>query len=196
MLSPFGPFLAEEAWDALPGTEGSVHGAEWPEPAMIDEAHEETGALIAEVASEIRGWKSDEGMALNAELDKVEVYPDEVPEAPVDTYDLSEAVSAPVHVREGVPSVELVPVDVDPDHATIGPEFRDRAGAVIGALESMDPATVAEQKELEGEIEVDLGGEVAVLPGDAVDIREEHRAASGEEVVVLEGETATILVYE
>ena len=60
----------------------------------------------------------------------------------------------------------------------------------------MDPTVVAKQKELEGEIEVDLGGEVAVLPGDAVEIREEHRAESGEEVVVLEGETATILVYE
>ncbi|MFB6311464.1 MAG: valine--tRNA ligase [Salinirussus sp.] len=195
MLSPFAPFLAEEAWDALPGADGSVHGADWPEPDFIDEAHETTGAIIAEVAAEIRGWKSDQGMALNAELEKVEVYPDDAPEAPVDTYDLSEAVNAPVHIREGVPSVELVPVAVEPDHATIGPEFRDRAGAIIAALESMDPATVAEQKELEGEIEVDAGGEVVVLPGEAVEIREEHRAASGEEVVVLEGDRTTILVY-
>ena len=31
MLSPFAPFLAEEAYHTLPGTEGSVHAAEWPE---------------------------------------------------------------------------------------------------------------------------------------------------------------------
>jgi valyl-tRNA synthetase len=162
---------------------------------MVDEDHETTGPLIADVASAVRGWKSDEGLALTEALSKVEVYPDDPPETAVDTYDLSEAVSAPVHVREGSPSVELVPVAFEPDHATIGPEFRDRAGAVIGALESMDPAEVAEQKELEGEIEVETGGEVAVIPGEAVEIHEEHRAASGEEVTVLEGELATILVY-
>jgi len=36
---------------------------------------------------------------------------------------------------------------------------------------------------------------VAVIPGDAVTVHEEHRAESGEEVDVLEGETATVLVY-
>jgi valyl-tRNA synthetase len=196
MLAPFAPFLAEEAWSALPGTEGSVHGADWPDIEMVDETHEDVGDLIADVASTVRGYKSDAGMALNADLDRVEVYPDEMPEAPVDTYDLSEATNAPVQVREGEPSVELVPVEIDPDHSVIGPEFRDQAGQVIGALEAMDTDEVATQKRLDGEIEVEVNGEVAVIPGDAVDIVEEHRAASGEEVVVLDGETCTVLVYE
>jgi len=195
MVSPFAPFLAEEAWHALPGTDGSVHGSSWPDLEMADEEAEAVGALIADTASTVRGWKSDEGMALNADLSKVEVYPDEALEPAVDTYDLSEAVNAPVHVREGEPTVELVPVEVEPDHATIGPEFRDQAGAVVGALESMDPAEVKRQKELDGEIEVDLGEEVAVIPGDAVTVHEEHRAESGEEVAVVEGDYGTILVY-
>ena len=195
MLSPFAPFLAEEAWQALPGTEGSVHATEWPELDVADVEAEAVGALIADVASTVRGWKSNRGMALNADLSKVEVYPDETPDRAVDTYDLSEAVNAPVHVREGEPSVELVPVEVEPDHATIGPEFRDRAGEVIDALEGMDPAEVHRQKSFDGEIEVDLGNEVAVLDGEAVAVREEHRAESGEEVAVLDGEGATVLVY-
>ncbi|MFB6165395.1 MAG: valine--tRNA ligase [Haloarculaceae archaeon] len=195
MLSPFAPFLTEEAWHGLPTTEGSVHAADWPAVDMVDEEAEVAGELIATVASTIRGWKSDEGMALNQELGKVEVYPEEMPERAVDTYDLSEAVNAPVHVREGQPAIELVPVDVDPDHSVIGPEFRDRAGAVVGALESMDPAEIQQQKQLDGEIEVDLGGEVAVVPGEAVDVREEHRAESGEEVTVVESELATLLIY-
>jgi len=208
MLSPFAPFLAEEAWHALPGTEGSVHDAAWPALDMADPEAEAAGALIADVASTIRGWKSDEGLALNAELSKVEVYTENSIEGPVDTYDLSEAVSAPVRIREGEPSVELAPVEVEPDHATIGPEFRDRAGEVIAALESMDPAEVKQQKRYDGEIEVDLGSdgsaessgggtprEVAVLDGDAVTVHEEHRAESGEEVAVLDGDRATILVY-
>jgi len=196
MLSPFAPFLTEEAYRGLPGTEGSVHAADWPAPEMVDPDHEAAGDLIAEIASTIRGWKSDAGLALNAPLDRVEVYPDEHPDVPVDTYDLSEAASAPVQIREGVPSVELVPVEVEPDHSVIGPEFRDQAGQVVAALEAMDPKRVAEQKSLDGEIEVDLDGEVALIPGDAVEIVEEHRAESGEEVAVLDSDIGTILVYE
>ena len=196
MLAPFAPFLSEEAYRSLPGTEESVHAANWPALEMVDEDAETTGALIAEVASTVRGWKSDTGLALNAPLERVEVYPDEDLSVPVDTYDLSEAASAPVHIREGVPAVELVPVDVEPDHSVIGPKFRDQAGQVVAALEAMDPGTVESQKTVDNEIQVDLDNEVAVIPGDAVEIVEEHRAESGEEVVVLDSDIGTILVYE
>ena len=195
MLAPFAPFLTEEAWQALPTTEGSVHASSWPALDMADEDAEALGSLIADVASTVRGWKSDAGIALNADLEKVEVYPEaDLPRA-VDTYDLSETVNGPVHIREGEPAIELVPVEVDPDHSKIGPEFRDQAGAVVAALEEADPADIQRQRDLDGEIELDLGEEVAVIDGDFVDIRQEHRAESGEEVEVLESESGTILVY-
>jgi valyl-tRNA synthetase len=196
MLSPFAPFLTEEAWQALPGTEGSVHDSDWPDLDVVDPEHEAAGELIADVASTVRGWKSDEGVALNQALERVEVYPEDPPEVPVDTYDLSEATNAPVHVREGEPRVELVPVEVDPDHSVIGPEFRDQAGQVVAALEGMDPERVAKQKKFDDEIEIEFDGEVATIPGDAVEIHEQHQAESGEEVVVLDGDHATVLVYE
>jgi valyl-tRNA synthetase len=195
MLSPFAPFLAEEAWHALPGTEGSVHASSWPD-LDGDEAGERPGAIIADAASTIRGWKSDQGMALNAPLDEVAVYPDDPPEARIDTYDLSEAVNAPVRIREGDPTVELVAVGVEPDHAALGPEFRDRTDQVVAALESMDSEVVRSQKRRDGEIEVDLGSEVVVVPGAAVDVVEEHRSAAGETVTVLEGDRSTVLRHE
>ena len=197
MLSPFAPFLTEEAYHHLPGVEGSVHGADWPDLDMADEAAEVRGQHVADVASIVRGWKSDQGMALNAELDRVEVYlTDSTDEGPaLDTYDLSSAINAPVYVEEGTPNVELVPVEVDPDHATIGPEYRDRAGEVVAAIESADPAEVKRQKDRSGEIELDVGGEVLVVDGDAVEIRQEHRAEGGEEVEVLEFDAGTVLVY-
>jgi len=194
MLAPFAPFVTEEAWHALPGTEGSVHGSAWPEPGMASREADAVGAIIADAASTVRGWKSEAGIALNEPLDRVEVYPEKSPGAPVDTYDLSEAVNAPVRVREGEPDVELVPVALEPDHATLGPEFRDRTEQVVAALESMDPADVDEQLRSRGELEVDLGGEVVVVPESAVEIREEHRSSSGERVTVLAGAHSTIIV--
>jgi valyl-tRNA synthetase len=135
-------------------------------------------------------------MALNADLDRIEVYADLEGEAALDTYDLSGAVNAPVYLEAGRPNVELVPVGVDPDHASIGPEFRDEAGAVIGALESADPAALKAQQETNGEVELDVGGEVVVLDADAFEVLEEQRSASGEEVEVVELDDATVLIYE
>jgi valyl-tRNA synthetase len=194
MLSPFAPFLTEETYRSLPGTEGSVHAADWPAIEAPDEAPAARGRLVADVASRVRGWKSEQGMALNAELDRVELYLDGDDRA-VDTYDLSSAVNAPVYIETGRPNVEMVAVDVDPDHSTIGPEYRDRGGALVGALESADPAELTAQKETSGEVELDVGGEVVVLDADTFEVVEEQRAATGEEVAVLETDDATVLVF-
>ncbi|MFD1511701.1 valine--tRNA ligase [Halomarina rubra] len=196
MLSPFAPFLAEEAYDALPGLDGSVHAAEWPTLPDFDEETVDRGQLVADVASEIRSWKSEQGMALNAELDRIEVFTDLEGDGALDTYDLSSAVNAPVYLESGRPNVELVPVGVDPDHASIGPKFRDEAGAVIGALEAADPAALKAQQETNGEVELDVNGEAVTLDADAFEVVEEQQAASGEEVEVVELDDATVLVYE
>ncbi|WP_158058777.1 valine--tRNA ligase [Halorussus halophilus] len=195
MLAPFSPHFAEEVWEYLPGTAGSVHSTSWPAPEydFAAEDAEAKGELIAEVASEVRAWKSDAGMALNAELDRVEVYSEFGRE--FDTYDLSETVNAPVYPEDGEPNVELVPVGVDPDHSVIGPQFRDKAGQVIGALESSDFDRLKKDKEIEGEVTLDVDGEEITLDGDAIEIVEEYRAESGEEVEVIETENATVLAF-
>jgi valyl-tRNA synthetase len=207
MVSPFVPHVTEEVWSHLPGTEGSVHHAEWPTVAVDDEAAEARGAVITEVAAEVRAWKSENGLPLNADLDRVEVYVEdlaalqgeaggagEVEAVAIDTYDLSEAATAPIHIDEGDPNVELVPVAVDPDYSALGPEFRDRADDVGDALEAADPEEIRRQQRA-GEIRLDVDGESVSVDPAMVDIEEEFRAASGEEVAVLETEHATVLVF-
>jgi len=196
MLAPFSPHLADEMWEYLPGTEGSVHTAEWPELDAVDEAAEERGDVIAEATREIRAWKSANGYPLNADLADVELYFDPGSEVEnVDTYDLSETVNAPVRVREGRPNVELVPVDVDGDDAEIGPEFRSEAGVVLGALAEADPEVIQAQKNSGDTVTLDVDGETYELDADWVDVEEEYRAAGGEEVAVVETEFGTVLVY-
>jgi valyl-tRNA synthetase len=214
MLAPFAPFFAEEAYHHLPNTVGSVHAADWPELEPDDDGAARRGALIADVASTIRAWKSDEGVALNAELNRVAVYLDgddgtaigatnggradtegaDADRVELDTGDLAATVNAPVGIERGEPEVERVPVGIDPDHSVIGPEFRDRAGEVIGALKAAAPEEIARRKREAGEIELDTGEESVVLDGEAVGIETEQRAA-GEEVVVLGAAGATVLVY-
>jgi valyl-tRNA synthetase len=193
MLSPFAPFITEEAWSHLP-TEGSVHNASWPDPPAVDEAAAGRGSKIAAVAAAVRGWKSDEGKPLNAELDRIEVYLDE--EVPLDTYDLADTVNAPVYIESGTPNVELVPVDVDIDHSELGPVFRDKAGAVVGRLDSADPVELQAELATAGHVEFEIDGETVTVESDMFDIVEEQRSEGGEEVVVLEADDATVLVVE
>ncbi len=194
MLAPFSPFVTEEVWSHLPGADGSVHTANWPDLAIDDPEAEQAGRLIASVASEVRAWKSDQGYALNAELDKVELYLDGL-ERPPDTYDLAETINAPVLLREGSPSVELEPVDVDVDHSVLGPEFRDRAGDVVAALESADPAELAAQSVSTGSVELEVDGEAVTVDAEAFEVVEEHRGEGGEAVDILEVKDSTAIVY-
>ena len=196
MLSPFSPFFAEEVWSHLPTEAESVHAARWPsvDEPWTDDQH--VGALIVEVAEAIRAWKSDAGLALNAEIERVELYPtlDLDEDHGIDTYDLSNAVNGPVYIKSGRPAVDLVPVDISIDQRVIGPEFREQAGAVISALEAADPAELAREKVHKGEFEIQIDGEVVVVDAEAVEIIEEQQAASGEEVELLETEHATVVI--
>jgi valyl-tRNA synthetase len=67
---PVIPFVTEEIWSYLPGTDGLLMGARWPEPdeSLIDpEAEAEVARAIAAV-QELRGWRDRIGAAPAAVL--------------------------------------------------------------------------------------------------------------------------------
>ena len=196
MLSPFSPHVTEEIWNHLPGTEGSVHDAAWPEVDMLDEEAEVAGEHIAETASEVRAWKSENHIPLNEPLDRVELYFDAGDDASLDTYDLSETVNAPIKLVEGRPDIELVPVEVDADESEVGPEFRSDAGAVMQAVDAADPAEIQAQMHSGDTVTVDAAGETYELDAGWLTVDEEYHAQSGEEVAVIETSFGTVLVYE
>jgi valyl-tRNA synthetase len=193
VLAPFAPFITDEAWRRLP-TDGSVHESSWPDPPRPEGA--DRGALVARVAAAVRGWKSEQGIPLNAELDRVDCYLDDPDEfdAALDTYDLSNATNAPVRVETGTPAVESVAVDLEPDPSVIGPRFRERAGAVTAAIESLDPEPAAAALGADDELSVAVDGETVTVGADAVTVHEELRTPAGESVAVLDVEGATVLV--
>jgi len=193
MLAPISPFVTEELWHHLPGTEGSVHEAAWP-AIDVPDGDTTVGEDIAEAAREIRAWKSSQGIALNEELERVELYFDDEPEHGVDTYDLSETVGAPIRTSLGRPDLEQVATGVDPDEAKIGPTFRDDAGAVMAALEAADPDEVKAQLDSGGPVEVKVDGEEMEIESEMVTVPTEFRTTAGEEVAVLEATFGTIVI--
>jgi len=68
LLAPFLPYFSEEIYSHL--KQDSVHIAQWPQAdeSLIDPDAEAAGELIKEITAAIRRYKSEHGMALNAEL--------------------------------------------------------------------------------------------------------------------------------
>jgi valyl-tRNA synthetase len=188
MASPFAPYFAEEVYEAF--YDESVNEAEWRDVGMQDDEAEELGDILAETVASVRRWKSDEGMALNAEMGRVEVY---VEDSTFDAGDASNALNADVVVEKGEPELEEVPVEVEPDMSVLGPKYRDEAGALVGALKARDAAEVAREKH-DGGVKVELDGETVEVEGDAVEVVNELRSG-GEEVEVIETDDATVLVF-
>ncbi|MFB6253826.1 MAG: valine--tRNA ligase [Halobacteriaceae archaeon] len=191
LLAPFSPHITEEIWHKLPGTTGSVHQSNWPTFPVIDEDQATDGKIIADVASTVRAWKSEQGIPLNEPLERVEIYFDD--SQIVDTYDLSETVNAPIQLKSGEPDAQLEPVEIEPNHEKIGPKYRDKAGDIVTALEQANPATIKSKQE-SGEISLSLNGESVTLDPDMIEIEEELRAPSGEPVAIEETDHATIVI--
>ncbi|MFB6282796.1 MAG: valine--tRNA ligase [Halobacteria archaeon] len=189
MISPIAPFFAEELYRGF--NDGSVNEADWPEPRLQDPDVVYRGNLQAEAVAEVRRWKSEEGMALNQELDKVEIYTEEE----LDPVDVGNTLNAETEVLNGEPELEEVPSGVDPDMSVLGPEFRGDAGKVAAALEERDPGEL-ESEIQKGEVVVEVDGEDKQLDPESAEVVTELRSG-GKEVEVFEVEDgdARVVVF-
>ena len=187
LLAPFIPFFAEELYSRF--SDESVHTQAWPtvDESFINEEAEAAGELIKEITGEVRRYKSELGMALNAPLKKLEIY-----NANIDTGDIAGATNSKVELMEGAPSFEYVPVDVKPNMGILGPRFRKDAGAVVKALKAESPVAI-EAQAASGKITVSVDGKPIELEPEAVEIRKEV-ISGGREVDVLEVRGAVVVI--
>jgi valyl-tRNA synthetase len=179
MLAPFAPFFAEEMFSRI--GDDSVHVQSWPDvcDSLIDEDVEKSGEFIKEIASNVRRYKSEHGMALNAPLEKIEIYG-----SLDDLTDVLGATNSPVEMIDGEPDFEHVPVNVKPNMGMIGPKFRGQAKAIINALTEANPKKIADEV-AKGKIVVDVDGETIELEPECVEIEKEVVSA-GRAVDVLD----------
>jgi valyl-tRNA synthetase len=164
---------------------------------MIDPDIEREGERIRDIAHAIRRYKSEHGIALNAQLKGIEIYAD----AAFDSSDnaivdsravIAGAANTPVNVIAGTPDFEHRAVGVKPDMKVLGPIFRKEAGKVVSALGEIDPGVVAEQAR-SGAIQVKVGADEFEIPTDAVTI--EHEVVLGGRAVdVLEAGGAIVVI--
>jgi valyl-tRNA synthetase len=118
LLAPILPYITEEIYAGLfAGDEeaGSVHRSPWPvsDSALRDEDAEAVGALLIDIATAVRRYKSTHNLSLSTELARLQLAPDRSALAT----DLQAAVpdllsvtrAARVEIRESLdPDLELL----------------------------------------------------------------------------------------
>jgi valyl-tRNA synthetase len=175
------PHITEELWRRVYDESESVHTTDWPTAGSYD-ADLDAGETAMAVISALRGYKSDHGLALNAELSTVKVVGH--------VGEFADAVAGAMHVAEievseDEPDITTEVSGVDLDYSLVGPEFGNEVGDIDAAIEA-------------GEFEVD--GETLVV-GDEYELDDEMfeiertRTYSGEGQMV-ETDHAVVIVQE
>ncbi len=138
LLAPFVPSFAEEVFSYL--GRGSVHRQSWPEFAFDDAQALADGDLVAAIVAEVRRYKHERGMALNAPLGQVTVM---ALRAVDDGGDAGRALNADLAWQVGTGGLSREFVDVKFDMAVVGKAFRKDAPAFMAAVRALPKEALA-----------------------------------------------------
>ncbi len=141
MLAPFIPYFAEECYSYLnPGQ--SVHKQPWVNFTYDDDAARKEGNTLVQVVAEVRKYKHDNNMALNAPLGKVTIY---APHSVTDEGDTGRTINADVHWRTDVAKLDRAITDVEFNRSVVGKTFKKDGQAFMNAVKALSPAQLEKQ---------------------------------------------------
>jgi len=144
LLAPFTPFIADEIYEGLDGTEPSVHLCDWPEPAPRDlelEAAMEVARETVRLGLAARGQAK---VKVRQPLHEAVVVAAGRERASIER--LADVVRDELNVKElrfVEEADELGSYDVKPNYRTLGPRFGKAMPKLASAVGALDPAHVA-----------------------------------------------------
>jgi valyl-tRNA synthetase len=131
LFAPFFPHITEEIyWDLYKEYEDdkSIHVSPWPEPILIDEEKENAGESIKNYIAQVRAWKSEQGIALNAPIQATTTY---APKETITKLKTGESVILSTlkypqshKFIAGKPEIQETITAVEPVFAKLGPAFK------------------------------------------------------------------------
>jgi isoleucyl-tRNA synthetase len=144
LLAPFAPFIADEIYDNLDGSEGSVHLCDWPEAGGRDLDLEDAMAVARETVRMGLTARSAAKVKLRQPLHEAVVVAAGRERAAIER--LSDVVRAELNVkvlRFVDRADQLGSYEIKPNYRTLGPRFGKAMPRVAIAIESLDPDHVA-----------------------------------------------------
>jgi len=154
LIAPFMPFFAEEMHSYL--QKGSVHAKAWPQVDydLIDDASLEEGEVIRKIVEAVRRYKSDNKIALNAPLKKIEIYTNLL----LDLEDIKGTLKSEVELVSSVTRLNMKAVAIKPKMNAIGPIYKKQAGEISKRLRELDPVEVEKLVKEGSKVEIELAG--------------------------------------
>jgi valyl-tRNA synthetase len=131
LFAPFFPHITEEIyWDLYKEYEDdkSIHVSPWPEPILIDEEKEKAGESVKVYIAQVRAWKSEQGIALNAPIQATATY---APKETITKLKTGESIILSTlkypqshKFIAGKPEIQETITAVEPVFAKLGPAFK------------------------------------------------------------------------
>jgi len=150
LFAPFFPHITEEIYtNYYQQFEGdkTIHLSIWPEPILLDNEMEKSGEFVKNYIAQVRNWKSEQGIALNAQLNSSATY------ASKDVIAKFEAnkniiVSTLKYPKDhkfivGKPKVEEKISEIVPVYSKIGPTFKNDGKKLVNWIKKSQKDVVS-----------------------------------------------------
>jgi isoleucyl-tRNA synthetase len=159
LLAPFTPFIADEIYDNLDGSEPSVHLCDFPVAGERDVELEEAMAVARETVRLGLAARSQAKVKLRQPLQHAVVVAAGAERVAIER--LSEIVRDELNVRElrfVDEADELGEVELKPNYRTLGPRFGKDMPMVAAAVAGLDPAHAAATLRAGGTVAIGVAG--------------------------------------
>ncbi|HEX3615287.1 MAG TPA: isoleucine--tRNA ligase [Solirubrobacteraceae bacterium] len=159
LLAPFTPFVADEIYGNLDGTEPSVHLCDFPEVGSRDAALEQAMAVARETVRLGLAARSQAKIKLRQPLHAAVVVAAGAEREAIER--LADIVREELNVRElrfVSEADELGEVEIKPNYRTLGPRFGAQMPIVAAAVAGLDAAHAAATLRDGGTVSMGVGG--------------------------------------
>jgi isoleucyl-tRNA synthetase len=169
LLAPLVPFIADELYDNLDGTEPSVHLCDWPQAGARDEEIEWQFEVAREVVELGRKARAEGRLGLRQPLREAVVVAGDRERAGIERF--ATLVRDELNVKElrfVGEADELGRWELKPNYRTLGPRFGKRMPKVADAVAALDAQAAAATLRAGGTVGVVVDGEEFPLDADDV----------------------------
>jgi isoleucyl-tRNA synthetase len=159
LLAPFTPFIADEIYDNLDGTEPSVHLCDWPVAGPRDEDLEFSMATVRETVRLGLAARGQAKLKVRQPLRAAVVVAAGSERAAIER--LADVVLEELNVKEVryvTQADELGSYEVKPNYRALGPRFGKAMPQVAAAVAALDPGHVADALRGGGRVGISIDG--------------------------------------
>jgi len=200
LFAPFYPHLTEEIYSNFyKQFEGvkSIHVSDWPETVLVDKEKEIAGESVKNYISQVRSWKSEQGIALNAPIESSATYStaDIISQIKPSGSIIKSTLKYPEDHEfiVGKPDVEEKIVSVLPVYPKIGPTFKKDGKKLVKWINNNQNKII---KKIEGDGDVILSDIPVIGSDEKKGLLKEGYIQVKKEVKVKGKKDSTILSFD